>query len=155
MNSSAKCNFLDFIKVGIAKYLVNAFIGSFDITNTLLFCCVLSIFALMKIVLIAMFCAAIKRDSVPPWLSPLFSTSSRVRIRLFVTWNTNIIVFLPIFCFLVIAPLILVLFLVAVTNLSLRCFLWSLRDVLSMYRRYLQHWWVLFLLFSLIHSAVE
>ena len=44
-----------------------------------------------------------------------------------------------------------VLFLVAVLSLPLRS-LYSLQDVLSRYRRYLQFWWVLFLLLFLIHT---
>ena len=94
----------------------------------LLFCCVLSILAFMWLVLMALFCAAIKRDSVSLLRFPFLRKSmfSRVKYRMLVVWNVHWIVFLPSFFLLVIVvPLVfvsLVLFLVAVISLpSLFC----------------------------------
>ena len=64
----------------------------------LLFCFVLSIFALTWLVLMALFCAAIRRDSVS-LKSFSFLTMIRffrVRFYWFVAWNIHTIVFLPI-----------------------------------------------------------
>ena len=79
------------------------------------------------------------------------SRSSRVRFYVFVAGKFHTVDF-PHFCFQVIIVLLIlvlfVLFLIAVISLSL--FFWcNLRDLLLMYRRYLQCWRVLFLLFFL------
>ena len=102
-------------------------VSSLSLHNShLLFCCVLSILALTSSVLMALFCAAIRRDSVY-LLRFLLATSkfSCERFRLFIAWNFHRVVFLPIFVFwlfLFCWCLFYLLFLVAVVFLSLyRC----------------------------------
>ena len=65
----------------------------------LLFSCVLSIFALIWLVLRAMFCAAIRRDSVSLLKFPFLATSgfSWVRCCLLVVLNVHRVVILSIF----------------------------------------------------------
>ena len=55
----------------------------------LLFCCILS---LTLLVLLALFCAAIRRDSV--CFLAMFGTS-RMRFRQYVVWNIDTVVFFP------------------------------------------------------------
>ena len=111
----------------------------------LLFCCVLSIFFLIWLVLTALFCAAIRRDSVSllkfPFLTHVhvFSCEMSLVNRLKLPQKC----FSSHFCFLVIVvPLVLVLsvlFLVAVISPP-SCFLCSPRVVISMCQRYFQCW---------------
>ena len=70
------------------------------------------------VVLMALFCAAIRRDSVSLLRFPFHShvKFSHVRLCLFVDWNIHRVVFLPIFIFKLMLVLS-VLFLVAVISL--------------------------------------
>ena len=78
-----------------------------------------------------------------------------MRFRLFVAWNIRLVVFLYIFCFLVILVLLMFvlseLFLITVISLPPRFFLCSLQVVISIPRCYLDYWWVLFLLLFLTY----
>ena len=57
----------------------------------LLFCCILSILVLTQLIIIALFCTPIKKNSV---------SHLRFPFRLFVAWNIHTVVFLPILIFL-------------------------------------------------------
>ena len=107
----------------------------------LLFCCVLSILALIWLVLMALFCAAIRRDfSLKVSFSSL-RPDFLVWDVAYSSFKTPIELFTFPFCFLVIVVLLVlmlsVLFLVAVISLS-SAFLCSLQVVVSMRQRYLQ-----------------
>ena len=123
----------------------------------LLFCCVLSILALIWLVLMALFYAAIRRDSVSlsmfPFLSHVhvFSCEMSLVSRLKRTQScfSSHFYFLVIVVMLIVVSLVLIL--VAVISLP-PCFLCSLRVVVSMRQRCLQCWQVLFLHLFLIHS---
>ena len=67
----------------------------------LLFCNNLSIFALMWLVLMLFFCAAIRRDSFSLLSFPFLamSTFPRGRCRLLIAWNVHRVFFLPRFVF--------------------------------------------------------
>ena len=116
----------------------------------LLFCYILSVLALTLFVLMVLFCAPIKRDSIS------LLRFSLVGFRLCVAWNVQSIVFLPIFVYW--------LFLFCRSSSCLYCFCWlwsiflraflcSLLVVISMYRRYLECWQVLFLCSFLTHTV--
>ena len=97
----------------------------------LLFCCILSILACIWLILIALFCAAIRRDFVSllrfPFLSHVHVLSCEM--LLISHLKRPYIWFYSHFCFLVImVPLVLVLsvyFLVAVISLPSRFCMWS------------------------------
>ena len=112
----------------------------------LLFCGVLSILALIWLDLIALFCAAIRRDSVSllkfPFLSHVQVLSCEMLFisRLKRPWSC----FSSHFCFLVFVILLSIV-------LSVRVFLCSLRVVVWMCQRCLRCWQVLFLPLFLVH----
>ena len=112
-----------------------------------LFCCVLSIFALTYLVLMAMFCAAIRRDSVSLLNFPFLSHVQIWReISLVCRLKCPYSCFSSHFCFLVIVLLVLfVLFLVAEIRVSM-CSFYVVFDRLIMYERDLQCWRFLLLL---------
>ena len=123
----------------------------------LLFCCVLSILALIWLVFVALFCAAIRRDSFYllkfPFLSHVhvFSCEMLLVSRLKRPQNC----FSPHFFLIIFVLLVLVLsvlFLLAVISLLL-AFLFSLR-VVSIRQRSLPCWKVLFLFPFLTHIII-
>ena len=127
----------------------------------LLFCCILSILALIWLVPMALFCAAIRRDSVSllkfPFLSHVQVLSCEMLFisRLKRPWSC----FPSHFCFLVFVILLSivlsVLFLMAVIS-PLSCFfLCSLRVVVWMCQRCLRCWQVLFLSLFLVHIVCQ
>ena len=107
----------------------------------LLFSCVLSILALMWLVLMALFCATIRRDSVSllrlPFLSHVYIFSCETLLVSCLKCPSNC--FSSHFCFLI----IVVLFLVAVISLP-PCFLCSFQVLVLMRQCCLQCWQVLF-----------
>ena len=115
-------------------------------------------FCLSRLVLIRLFCTAIRRDSVSLWRFPLLS-----HVPVF-WWEISVVCgskypwncFHSHFCFLVIVVLLIiklfVLSLVVVISVFL-FFLCSFRIIVSIYRHYIQCWRYLFLLLFLIHRA--
>ena len=113
----------------------------------LLFCWVLSILALIWLVLIALFYAAIRRDSVSLLRFPFLSHVQVLSYKMFISRLKRPCSCFPShFCFLVLVILLSivlsVLFLMAVIS-PRSCFLWSLRVVVSMRERCLRCWQVL------------
>ena len=110
----------------------------------LLFRCILSVLALTYLVLMALFCAAIWRDSISllrfPFLCHVhvFLREMLLIYHLKCPYNC----FSCYFCFLVIFVLLMfmlsVLFLLGVLRLSFSC---NLLVIISMHRYYLECWW--------------
>ena len=123
----------------------------------LLFCCVLSILALIWLVLMALFWAAIRSDSVSllkfPFLSHLQVLSCEI---LFISRLKRPLSCFPShFCFLVIVIVVHRVIIIIVSNgcnqFSIVVFEYSLRVVVSMRRHSLHCWQVLFLPLFLKH----
>ena len=113
------------------------------------------VYSCFDLVLMALFCAAIRRDSVSLLWFPFLShvKFSHVRFHLFVTWNVHSAVFLPIFVFwlfLFCWCLCCLLFQVTVISLSL-CFFYVF--FLSLYWCNDIIWQDLFLLLFLTHTV--
>ena len=123
----------------------------------LLFCCILSIFTLIWLVLIAFLSTAIRKDSVSP-LRFLFRTPCSdllvKKFHLFVAWNIDYSCFSSHFCFLVFVILFVLMLLVLLLAALILCsFLYNLRVLIWMHLCYLQWWWILFLLLFLTHRV--
>ena len=126
----------------------------------LLFYWVLSILALIWLLLMALFCAAIRRDYISllkfPFLSQVHVLSYEILFisRLKRPWSC----FPSHFCFLVIVIVLFIVFsvsfVVAVMSLP-SCFLYSLWIVVWMRQRCLQCWQVLFLPLFLKHIVCQ
>ena len=118
----------------------------------LLFCCILSTFALTYLVLMTLFCAAIRRDSISllrlPFLSRVNVFSCEISLVCCLKYpNSCFSSHFFLFSFVLLVLVLSELFWVALTSLPSALFLCILLVVVSMYRRYVEGWWVLFLLF--------
>ena len=101
----------------------------------------------------ALFCVAIRRDSVYLWRFPFLIMRDFICLSLELSIHFFFFLFLfPSYCWSVDACVVCVFS--GHCYLSL-LFLCSLRDVLSIYRRYLQRWHVLFLLLFLKHIVTR
>ena len=112
------------------------------------FCCVLSIFSFIWLVRMALYCAAIRRDSFYV-LKFLFLSHIKVFLReVSLVYRFKY----PYNCFSSYFYLSVNLYVVgAISGRFLRSFLCSLRVLISMYRRYLQCWRVLYILLCMTH----